>query len=477
LIITLSVVAVIIVIINIALKVYLGNKYLDNEVSKMKESSRNLVDNINFISHAINTPDNSYINNEVYKIIQEEMDKAAYKNDIEVFIISQEGNIILQSSNANNYINQNYLDIPLNLKELSNENLFSSNFENRQKFIGFYPLAYPIEYGKKACYVVVRSIKKFAVMKPVSDSIIFNMFQFAMGPGVLIIVFCLLLGRRNKYIENLSDGLIEISKGNLEHRVTEKGPDELVLLAKNVNLMADKLKSKIENEKEIENFKNELVTSVSHDLRTPLTSIIGYLKLVNEKRYENEAQLEKYISIAYKKSENLKIIVDDLFEYVCLSNKANALNLENVCINDLLYQLIEEFQPAFKENDLIIIEDIPDIKIYIIVDGDKIMRVFDNLLSNVLKYSLKPGEVIIKILLKENSVLTTISNRAEEISDTEVDRLFERFYKLDRSREIDGFGIGLAIAKSIIESHEGQIWANYDSGMITFGVVLPYNEI
>ena len=133
--------------------------------------------------------------------------------------------------------------------------------------------------------------------------------------------------RKVKYIKEIANGILEISKGNLDFQIAKKGQDELSLLADNINIMSEQLKTQIEEERKAETTKYELITNVSHDLKTPLTSIMGYLGLLKDEKYETHAQMKEYLDIVYGKSEKLKNLIEDLLEYTKFVN--GAVQLKN----------------------------------------------------------------------------------------------------------------------------------------------------
>ncbi|MGH4124677.1 MAG: sensor histidine kinase [Clostridium sp.] len=294
------------------------------------------------------------------------------------------------------------------------------------------------------------------------------------GVGVFIIIFLLLTRKKMKYIEEISNGLLEISKGNLNYRVAQKGSDELAGLATHINYMASELNEKIEKERRAEKTKIELITNVSHDLRTPLTSIMGYIGLVKDKKYVDEVQMDEYMNIAYNKSENLKILIEDLFEYTKLTNETIALNKEEVALNELLDQLTEELVPIFEENNLTVEREISKEKIMVNLDINKILRVFENLMMNAVKYSLKPSIVKVRLYKDKSNVIVSIENKGAKIPEEDLEKLFERLYRQDKSRAAStgGSGLGLAIAKSIVNLHGGEIWAECKDENIRFFVKL-----
>lgn len=221
--------------------------------------------------------------------------------------------------------------------------------------------------------------------------------------------------------------------------------------------MAGELQTKIERERQLEKTKSVLITNVSHDLRTPLTSMIGYLKLVIDKKYKNINQMESYIQIAYGQTDKLKMLVEDLFEYTKLTDNNTILEKQKICLNELLEQLIEELVPVCTENDIVMVKELYKEKVFMLADPDKLVRVFENLLTNALRYSQKPGEIKVRLVKEENSIIISIHNNGEVIPEEDLPRIFNRFYRVEKSRTASqgGSGLGLAISKSIIDLHGG----------------------
>ncbi|MEY7999509.1 ATP-binding protein [Clostridium sp. Mt-5] len=361
------------------------------------------------------------------------------------------------------------LEIMKNIQNVYRDKDVSVN-ENRE-YISFYP----IDFNDSKAYLVLKAMPEYEITYEKSYNPI---------PGTIaafisfLTLFYFATNKKMKYIENISNGLVEMSKGNLNYRIKSQGEDELASLSDNINFMAEKLNNKIEKEREVERMKNELITNVSHDLRTPLTSIKGYLGLIRDKKYENKFQLEKYINIAYNKSEKLEILINDLFEYTKLTNHAVALNKHLISLNGLLEQLIEEMVPICEKNSITIDEDFPKDRLLVNLDPNKTVRIFENLFINAIRYSAKPGSVKVSLKKEENCIITSIKNKCSPISNREINKLFDRFYRLDKSRASDrgGSGLGLAIAKSMVELQGGKIEADYSQGCIVFRVIFENSE-
>ncbi len=341
---------------------------------------------------------------------------------------------------------------------------------SRKEFITFSP----ITIEDKNLYMFVSGIPQGEVVYYKVD----GPFPFLMGVLVFIFSFFYITKRKMKQIEAMAQGVKEIEKGNLAYRIEKKGEDEIAALTENINNMAEELMINIEKERKLEKQKNELITNVSHDLRTPLTSIMGYLRLLRDSKYENKEQHDEYTRIAFVKSEQLKNLIEDLFEYTKLTNEKVVLEKQEVCINELLEQLIEELVPQAEEEGLTFIKHFPEERVYAAIDSEKMVRVFENLLMNAIKYSKDNGEIKVSLQRQRRDTQIIVANYSEEFTKEELANLFERFYKKDqsRSRVTEGSGLGLAIAKSIVELQGGQIRAHYEEGEIQFIVSLPIME-
>ncbi|MGF9965233.1 HAMP domain-containing sensor histidine kinase [Bacillus rhizoplanae] len=348
------------------------------------------------------------------------------------------------------------------------DNSGSREIEDLHKeFITFYP----VTIEGKNLYMFVSGIPRGDVIYNTTE----GPFPFFIGVIVFIFSFFYITKRKMKQIEAMAQGVKEIAKGNLAYRIEEKGQDELTLLTENINHMAEEIRVNIEKERKIEKQKSELITNVSHDLRTPLTSIMGYLRLLSDAKYENKEQYDEYVRIAFSKSEQLKNLIEDLFEYTKLTNEKITLEKQEVCVNELLDQLIEELVPQAEEHHLSFVKEFPEERLYAALDSEKIVRVFDNLLMNAIKYSKDEGEITVSLQKQRRNICISVANHSEEFTKEELENVFERFYKKDqsRSRVSEGSGLGLAIAKSIVEMQGGEIRAEYENGIVRFIIVLP----
>lgn len=328
-----------------------------------------------------------------------------------------------------------------------------------------------VNFSDEKTYVIITGMPKSetSYVRPSGSPI-----AVLQGLVAFIALFYFLTSKKMRYIEKISEGLLKMAKNNLDYNIEVQGKDELAKLAENINSMAKELKRSIEGERNAEKTKGELITNVSHDLRTPLTSIKGYLSLVRDRKYKDEKELCEYINVAYNKSEKLEVLINNLFEYTKLSSNGIDLNLQHISIDELLGQLIEELYVICEENNVVIEKQMWSKKIWAEVDGDKIARVFENLLMNAVRYVPKPGEVRVSLWSEDKAIMISVENKCVGINEEQLDKIFDRFYRTDESRSEDtgGSGLGLAISKSIVELHGGEIWAELKDDNIIFYVKL-----
>ncbi len=229
--------------------------------------------------------------------------------------------------------------------------------------------------------------------------------------------------------------------------------------------------------REAEQRKNDLVTYLAHDLKTPITSVIGYLTLLRDEPQISEEMRERYMDIALNKAERLDDLINEFFDITRFNLSHISLEKRQINLSLMLNQLIYEFQPMLDAKHLTTQLQSED-SIMLRCDPDKLQRVFDNLLRNAVNYSFEnsPIRITAKVeKLPSPHVLLTFENYGDTISEEKLTRLFEQFYRLDTSRSTrsGGAGLGLAIAKEIVELHGGTITAFSENDIIRFEVALP----
>ncbi|WP_252215810.1 HAMP domain-containing sensor histidine kinase [Clostridium sp. VAP41] len=302
---------------------------------------------------------------------------------------------------------------------------------------------------------------------------IFYIISF-LGIAIFLITFVSLVNRKVKYIKFLTKEVKVIKDEGFGKTIKVKGKDELSELCQSINDMSLELRKKIDNEKIIEKNKNELITSVSHDLRTPLTSIIGYVDLLKKNKFNDKEKFDNYIEVIDERTKSLNRLINELFEYTKLTSHDIKLNYSRLEIVSLIEQIVGEYTPIFNKENLEVVKYITDKDIFINADIEKMVRVLENLLTNSIKYSVKNSKVLIKLFEENNYVVVSVSNKAKDITEDDLKNIFERFYKVDKSRkEQDSTGLGLSIVKRIVELHNGEIDVNLNEDIIEFKISLP----
>lgn len=221
--------------------------------------------------------------------------------------------------------------------------------------------------------------------------------------------------------------------------------------------------------------RQEVVAFLAHDLKTPLTSVLGYLELLRDEPGLTEEQRAQYTGIALNKARRLEELVGEFFDFNTMELKLDKRN--RVQVSFLLEQLADEFYPLFAAKEL---RCTPDIEPHLVVegDGDKLARVFENVLRNAVNYSAPGGTVGLTARRAGERAVVTVTNEGLEIPEGELSNIFEKFYRLDaaRSTSTGGAGLGLAIAKKIVELHGGTIHAESTGTRTTFVMALPLAE-
>ena len=282
--------------------------------------------------------------------------------------------------------------------------------------------------------------------------------------GFLSFIMLLLLGIRHKikYIRYLTDVLEQIAKGKLDGKIQVRGQDELAFVAESIINMQTNINKRIEDERENAKRTKTLITNVSHDLKTPITIIGGYLDIVL-KDWENE-QNKEHISRAYDKTMNLSNMVKHLLELAKEENLKEEMKFIKFDFSKMIQQFLVEYQMVVEEENKRIVWDIQK-NMYIEADVLSIAKVLQNVLENALKYSLKDSEINVKAFIEEEyqKILIEVSNYALPMTAQELVNIFDEFYRGDKARnsKIEGNGLGLSIVKNIIEEHNGYVWAEY----------------
>lgn len=297
------------------------------------------------------------------------------------------------------------------------------------------------------------------------------------GIVIFSVAFFALQERSLKYIGKISAAIRNISEGDLNTTVEVIGDDEFSRMAVNLNKMVEDIRELMDKEREAERTKNELITNVAHDLRTPLTSIIGYLELLSGETDMTLEMQKKYIDIAYAKSKRLEKLIEDLFGFTKMNCGKIAMHVGRVDVVKLISQLLEEFYPSFAARNLSyeLLSNVPA-KV-IAADGNLLARLFDNLINNAIKYGADGKRILVRIQAEDIFVTVSVTNYGYVIPADELPFIFNKFYRVEQSRSANtgGTGLGLAISKNIVDMHGGTIQVASDLSGTVFTVRLQVN--
>ena len=279
------------------------------------------------------------------------------------------------------------------------------------------------------------------------------------------------LNEFSKYFKEINRGIDALIEENTGDIVLSS---ELTVTEKKINHIKHTLEQRKLATELAEQRKNDLVVYLAHDLKTPLTSVIGYLTLLRDENQISEELREKYLSISLEKAEHLEDLINEFFEITRFNLSNITLEYSMVNLTRMLEQLTYEFKPMFLEKNLKCeLEIVPDTMIK--CDVNKMQRVFDNLLRNAVNYSFADSTIRIVSTQNEGNLNIKFTNFGNTIPQEKLERIFEQFYRLDtaRSSRSGGAGLGLAIAKEIVELHGGSITAKSENDIIEFEVTIP----
>ena len=294
------------------------------------------------------------------------------------------------------------------------------------------------------------------------------------GIGVFALSFWILQRKSFEYIDDILLAIKKISAGDLNTNIDVKGDNEFSEIAASINKMAEEIRVLMESERHNEKSKNEMITNIAHDLRTPLTSILGYLDLINKRDLSEETKKE-YLKIVYEKSKKLQDLIESLFSFTKTNSSKLVLKIDKIDIIKLLCQLMEEFYPNFENKGITCSVNANEDSCVIEGDGTLLARLFDNLINNAIKYGADGKRIDIKISVEKKIVKIAVINYGKVIPANELPLIFGKFYRVDQARNSNtgGTGIGLAIAKNITELHHGIIDVSSDLSGTIFSVTLP----
>jgi signal transduction histidine kinase len=305
----------------------------------------------------------------------------------------------------------------------------------------------------------------------------FNLVLVLLGVGGIIIAFIidilvgLLLYHETKTRNDIVAGISRISGGELAHKIdTSKMHGDNLALANAVNNIGDGISKAVNTSMRDEKMKADLITNVSHDIKTPLTSIISYVDLIKRENIQDE-KIKGYVDILDQKSQRLKALTDDLVEASKISSGAVVYKMERINFVELINQSLGEYSEKFKDKGLDFITKVPEKAVYIKADARGMYRIIENLYNNICKYALENTRVYGDMVEDKGKVSLCIKNISAEPLNITTEELMERFTRGDVSRKTEGSGLGLSIAKNLTEAMGGEFKLELDGDLFKATVV------
>lgn len=293
-----------------------------------------------------------------------------------------------------------------------------------------------------------------------------------------IIYFLLFIKRIVKDMTYISDRIIDIADGKSDEKIIIERQDEIGEIAGRINEMTEQINQLITSERDALQSNKDLIACVAHDLRTPITSVKGYLDLALDTKHYDLEQRQKYVRIAQTKANRLEYLIHDLFNYTKLTSGEITLHRSKIDLVQLVEQMVEEFYPLFQEEELECTTKYNISYLEMNMDGELIARAVQNLLSNAIKYGKDGKHVYVELECLEQEVQIRVTNYGLVIPEESIKHLFDKFYRVERSRNVKtgGTGLGLNIAQEIVHLHGGRIQVTSGASGICFTIALPLHK-
>ena len=293
-----------------------------------------------------------------------------------------------------------------------------------------------------------------------------------------IIYFLLFIKRIVKDMTYISDRIIDIADGKSDEKIIIERQDEIGEIAGRINEMTEQINQLITSERDALQSNKDLIACAAHDLRTPITSVKGYLDLALDTKHYDLEQRQKYVRIAQTKANCLEYLIHDLFNYTKLTSGEITLHRSKIDLVQLVEQMVEEFYPLFQEEELECTTKYNISYLEMNMDGELIARAVQNLLSNAIKYGKDGKHVYVELECLEQEVQIRVTNYGLVIPEESIKHLFDKFYRVERSRNVKtgGTGLGLNIAQEIVHLHGGRIQVTSGASGTCFTIALPLHK-
>lgn len=363
----------------------------------------------------------------------------------------------------------------------------------------------PVDYKKNKTYLDINELMvnsyddctteySFVYTKSVSKVLYYIIFETDVTPEYLyadmklklvcimtatvifVLSAVLLIKRRIDYIRYLSNVVDEISKGNLDTPVKKRGEDEITVIAESIDEMQHSLARMMREERENDRKNMELITNLSHDIKTPMTIITGYLDVVISGKYETDEERDEYIKKAFKQVEKINGMIHKIFILARNEKVQTDANVSRCNIVMLLRQDISEFDSVASKENRSFYVNMPEKPLYADVNVERLKDAFDNIIMNSIKYSKPKTAINVNMSEETDAILISFENESVCMEKADCERIFDKFYRADpaRNSSIEGNGLGLSIVKDTIETFGGRVWAEYENGV--FRMYLRLNK-
>lgn len=375
------------------------------------------------------------------------------------------------------FIDRIYIDVNIILSLLIIAACIAFTFEfiDELGYLSFIALFIGSTVGLSFLFSIIKHIKNKSIIKHTLCFVLLSkLFSFIRGlfNNAPIIVRMFPTPKKANDLRNIIEGVTNLKNGELHYTIKTNNTDIYGKLANDINSIKEGLRTAVNNELKSQRLKTELISNVSHDIRTPLTSIITYIDLLKKEDLKSSDK-EKYLNVLEQKSLRLKTLTDDLFEASKASSGNIPVNFEKIDVASLLTQGMGELDNKIASSGLDFKFNYPQEKIFIKADGKLLWRVIENLMYNVFKYSLKNSRVYIDIIDLDNSASIIIKNISSHELNIDSNELMERFVRGDESRNSEGSGLGLSIAKSLIELQYGKFDIEIDGDLFKAIITIP----